>query len=259
MPGSSNVDIYSTEKLLNEYLLFHYGSADEVLPYQFGPVEALGFVRRCVAECVDLKSLSTAASALDLGCAVGGASFELARHCASVVGVDASARFIEAAGHLQQAGRLEYQRIEEGEIATRLTAHVPEELDRTRVSFEVGDAHALRADLGEFDVLLAANLIDRLANPRECLQRFPALVKPGGQLVITSPYTWLETFTPRENWLGGVALEGGAVSTRDGLLRTLEPNFQLIATKQLPFLIREHARKFQWSVAEATIWRRNAR
>jgi hypothetical protein len=24
----------------------------------------------------------------------------------------------------------------------------------------------------------------------------------------------------------------------------------------LPFLIREHQRKFQWSVAEATIWRR---
>ena len=32
--------------------------------------------------------------------------------------------------------------------------------------------------------------------------------------------------------------------------------FDLIAVKDLPFLIREHARKFQWSVAEATIWRR---
>jgi hypothetical protein len=28
--------------------------------------------------------------------------------------------------------------------------------------------------------------------------------------------------------------------------------------KDLPFLIREHARKFQWSVAEATIWRRKS-
>jgi hypothetical protein len=26
--------------------------------------------------------------------------------------------------------------------------------------------------------------------------------------------------------------------------------------KDLPFLIREHARKFQWSVALATVWRR---
>jgi hypothetical protein len=29
-----------------------------------------------------------------------------------------------------------------------------------------------------------------------------------------------------------------------------------VGVKDLPFLIREHARKFQLSVAQATIWRR---
>jgi hypothetical protein len=38
------------------------------------------------------------------------------------------------------------------------------------------------------------------------------------------------------------------------LHRHLDKDFTLHERKDLPFLIREHARKFQWSVAEATIW-----
>jgi hypothetical protein len=34
----------------------------------------------------------------------------------------------------------------------------------------------------------------------------------------------------------------------------LDPHFTLARTLELPFLIREHARKFQWSVAQATVW-----
>ena len=81
-------------------------------------------------------------------------------------------------------------------------------------------------------------------------------MKPGGQLIITSPYTWLEEFTPRANWLGGFERDGRRVTTRDGLEAALAQDFQLIATRDLPFLIREHGRKFQLSVAEATIWHR---
>jgi hypothetical protein len=37
----------------------------------------------------------------------------------------------------------------------------------------------------------------------------------------------------------------------------LEENFTLVDVRDLPFLIREHARKFQFSVAQASIWRRS--
>jgi SAM-dependent methyltransferase len=137
-------------------------------------------------------------------------------------------------------------------------AHAPEGVDSERVAFEQGDAMELRAALGVFDVVLMANLIDRLREPHRCLARLPALVKPGGQLVITSPYTWLEEFTPHSNWLGGFERDGRRVSTHEGLQAALGTEFDLVAVKDLPFLIREHARKYQWSVAEATIWRRKS-
>jgi hypothetical protein len=42
----------------------------------------------------------------------------------------------------------------------------------------------------------------------------------------------------------------------DGVKKILLPFFDHLRTTDLPFLIREHARKFQWSVAQATVWQR---
>jgi SAM-dependent methyltransferase len=131
---------------------------------------------------------------------------------------------------------------------------VPPEIDRARVSFEPGDAQNLRPDLGSFDIVLMANLLDRLRAPQLCLRRLPDLLKPGGLLIITSPCTWMTEYTPRENWLGGFERHGQRVKTLDTLQSILAPDFHLSYRKDLPFLIREHARKFQWNVAEASVW-----
>ena len=68
---------------------------------------------------------------------------------------------------------------------------------RSRLSFYQGDACNLSSDLGQFGCVLAANMVCRLPNPFEFLDRLPSLVAPGGTLVITSPYSWLEEFTPK--------------------------------------------------------------
>lgn len=240
---------YETDKLLGEYLLFHYGAAEDILPYAFGPRDALNFPARCVQECLDDAALPPRARALDAGCAVGRSSFELARHCEQVVGFDFSQRFIDAANTLRETGRLEFQRLEEGARFTKCVAQVPAEIDRSRVRFETGDAMNLRDDLGEFDVVLAANLLCRLRDPAKFLAYLPRLVKPGGQLIFTTPCTWMEEFTPRANWLCGEH-----TTTLDGLHGRLDAHFSLRRAFDLPFLIREHARKFQWTVAQASVW-----
>ena len=52
------VNTYESERLLGEYLLFHYGRPEEILPYPFGPSAALDFAVRAVTECVDAARLS---------------------------------------------------------------------------------------------------------------------------------------------------------------------------------------------------------
>ena len=247
---------YESDRGLAEYLLFHYGTAGEILPYTFGPTDALDYAVRCVSQCLDPASLGPEPRALDLGCAVGRSTFELSRVCSRVIGIDFSSRFIESAETLRNTGSIEYAYTEEGSLTRPARASLPEGINADRVSFETGDAMDLRADLGSFDVVLMANLIDRLTDPRRCLDRLPALVKPGGQLIISSPYTWLEEYTPQTNWPGGFYCGGTPVRTRDGLSQILGQEFESMGFKDLPFLIREHARKFQWSVAEASVWKR---
>lgn len=247
---------YETERALGEYLMLHYGEGSAVLPYAFGPAEALDFPARCVTECLDAARVPADGRALDLGCAVGRSSFELARVCGQVIGVDYSHAFIAAAQRLRREGSLAFNYLEEGGLVLDAVARVPAGIDRGRVAFEQGDAQAPRPGLGLFDVVVLANLIDRLREPRRCLAQLPGLVRRGGQLIITSPYTWLEEYTPREQWLGGFEQNGRRIKTIDTLRELLSPAFELTGRKDLPLLIREHARKYQWSVAEATVWRK---
>ena len=247
-------DFYETERALSEYLLFHYGSPAQTMPWSFGPATAFNYPARCVSECLDTARLPAQARALDLGCAVGRATFELARHCSEVVGIDFSHRFIEIARHLQQRGSTSYAYVEEGLLTTPAKAEVPAEIDRHQVTFEQGDAQALRAELGQFDVVLMANLVDRLRDPSQCLGALPFLVRTGGQLILTTPCTWLDEYTPRSHWLGGFKQDGRPVRTLATLQAVLDAHFTLARTLDMPFVIREHARKFQWSVAQATVW-----
>ncbi len=240
---------YESDRLLAEYLLFHYGADAEILGKLPGPREALSFPRRSVSELIG--PMQRDSRALDLGCAVGRSSFELARYASSVTGIDFSARFIAAAEELKTNGSCESTRRLEGSLTAPFIAKVPAGIECARVTFETGDAMNLRPGLAGFDAVLAANLICRLPEPRKFLDRLPQLVKPGGQLLLTTPFTWLEEFTPRANWLGGDGRR-----SFDVLKEILTPHFELQTSKDLPFLIREHERKFQYGIALGSRWMR---
>ncbi|MFM8459242.1 MAG: methyltransferase domain-containing protein, partial [Chthoniobacterales bacterium] len=170
-------NVYESDRLVREYLLFHYGSGEEILPWSDGPRGALGFAERCVRELLDRSGVESNARALDVGCAVGRSSFELARHCRSVTGIDSSRAFVPAATKVGREGKLAYEFTIEGERTAQAVARLPQGVDATRVAFEVGDAMALREDLASFDIVLAANLLCRLPDPRKFLARLPSLVR----------------------------------------------------------------------------------
>lgn len=238
-------NLYETQRLVDEYLLFHYGQDHEILPWENGPADALRFPVRTVTE---LLPAGPIARALDIGCAVGRSSFELSKTSEEVIGIDYSHAFINAARAIQAQSRLSYQITREGHTNDPLTACLPADIHPARVTFQQGDAMNLPDTLGKFDLIHAANLICRLSEPLRFLARVPSLLNSGGHLLLTTPCTWLADFTPPDRWPNG--------STLDWLKETLAPDFTLVQQKDLPFLIREHARKFQWSVALGTVWQR---
>lgn len=74
------------------------------MPYAFGPVQAADFPARLAALAAKHAPVAgggRVTRALDVGCAVGGATFALARHFSAAHGIDYSAAFVAAAKRLQ--------------------------------------------------------------------------------------------------------------------------------------------------------------
>lgn len=247
MPGSH----YETDKLMSEYAEFHYGDR------YFG---VNNFPKTLAEIAVAAMGVSPKHRALDLGCASGRATFELARIFDKVTGVDFSARFIAQGVQLKQTGTLRYTLVDEGELVSyksRSLADLGLSQCAQKVEFFQGDACNLKPQLTGYDLILAANLIDRLYDPKKFLRQIHERLNLGGVLLIASPYTWLAEHTPREEWLGGFKKDGESYTTQDALREILAPHFRLIGTPQdVPFVIRETRRKFQHSVSEVTLWQR---
>jgi putative 4-mercaptohistidine N1-methyltranferase len=145
------------------------------------------------------------------------------------------------------------------EYRERTLAECGLEEARHKVEFYQSDACNLKPQFTGYDLVLAANLIDRLYSPAKFLQHIHERINMGGLLLIASPYTWLAEHTRREDWVGGFKKNGERYTTLDGLQEMLAPHFRLIqGPLEVPFVIRETKRKFQHTLSEVTIWERMA-
>jgi putative 4-mercaptohistidine N1-methyltranferase len=242
---------YETDELLNQYLGFHFGED------YFG---VANYPAVCADMCLQFMGTRPRRRALDLGCAVGRSTFELARGFDYVAGVDLSARFIEAAQRMRNGEALDYFLHEEGELGRKIRAEIAGmdcAKQAARTEFFVDDACNLDARHVNYDLVFAGNLIDRVNSPANFLKALEHRVVSGGLLVISSPYTLLTEYTPRENWVGGYLENGQARTVLQGMQDVLGSGFKLIETPvNVPFVIRETARKFQHSLAQMTVWER---
>ena len=252
-PAIQHDSHYETDKLLSEYAEFHYGDEYFGVP---------NFPKALAELAIAAMGGKPARKALDLGCASGRGTFELARHFDDVTGIDFSARFIGQGVQLAGQGMLRYTLTDEGDLVfykERTLTGLGLDTVKHKVKFYQGDACNLKALFTGYDLILAANLIDRLYDPAKLLTTIHARLNLGGLLLIASPYTWLEEHTKREAWVGGFKRDGESFGTLDGLKEILGSHFKMIqGPQEVPFVIRETRRKFQHTLSEVTIWERTA-
>ena len=245
-----NDNVYETDELISQYCEFHYGN------------ENFGVKNFCVnsVELLNpyLKNMKTS-KALDLGCSVGRASFELAKTFDEVLGIDFSANFINVGVKLKNYDSLIYKIKKEGELFEEKSVSLKDlglEQIKNKVSFMQGDACNLKDIYSGFDLIFCSNLIDRLYYPQKFLDDIPLRINKDGLLVLLSPYTWLEDYTPKENWLGGYIKDNKEISTLDSLKNNLSSQFELLDIIDVPFVIKETARKYQHTISQMTIWKK---
>jgi len=243
-------NVYNTDTLISQYC--HFGWGENSLNVENYPAAcariALGYLKD-----------KPKRKALDIGCATGRSTFELARGFDEVIGVDFSARFIQEAQNLKENGILRYTMPTEGTLESFYEVKLSDfDLgeERSRVSFWQADACNLKPLYKGFDLIFGGNLLDRLYDPKKFLESLASRINDSGMLILTSPYTWQEESTPKEKWIGGYKRDGENVTTLDGLKEILGNDFELIDTKDIPFVIQETARKHQYTIAQMTIWQK---
>lgn len=250
-PVQEPADVYESDPAVAQYCEGHYGDEYFGVP---------NFPKRLAELCIEAMDERPRHKALDLGCAVGRSTFELARAFDEVTGLDFSARFIRLGVELRERGAVRWVRTLEGHLESFREATL-EELDleglEEKVNFQQADACNLKPIYTGYNLVLAANLIDRLYDPRKFLSMIHQRIVPGGLLVISSPYTWSTEFTEKDLWLGGLRVDGEPKRGLEGLHDVLDEHFTRVGTPlDVPFVLRETARKFQHTISEVTVWER---
>ena len=246
-----NENIYETDELVSQYCDFQYG--EEYFGVQ-------NFAIACANKAIEYTKDINQGSALDLGCATGRASFELAKSFDKVCGIDYSARFVQVGAELQKGNKVGYYQNGEGGLKTRYEVDLDDlGLDsvKDKVEFWQGDACNLQAHFKSYDLVLGTNLIDRLYEPHLFLETIHERINANGYLILTSPYTWLEEYTAKEFWIGGYEDENGnEVSTLDGLKEMLGKQFDFVSCEDVDFVIRETPRKYQHTISQMSVWKK---
>lgn len=250
----AEINIYETDQMVSRYIEFHYGK----------PQLGVGnFPVACVAEAASHLEGKSTRRALDIGCATARSSFELAKIFDHVDAVDFSVRLIETPSNLQKVGKQRYVITDEGELQSYREIRIEDfpgyEDVKDRIAFMQGDACNLTDKYSDYDLVFAGNLLDRLYDPARFLELIKTRIRPGGLLVLASPYTWLEEHTPRDRWLGGFKADTGEnFTTLEGIAETLSPEFRMKGQPvDIPFVIRETRRKNQYGVSELTVWEKS--
>ncbi len=245
-----NDNVYETDDLISQYCEFHYG--DENFGVKNFPKNSVDLIKPYL-DGVDTKK------AMDLGCSVGRSTFELAKSFDEVLGIDFSANFINVGVKLKKYDSLVFKVKNEGELFDEKSVSLKDfnlEDTKERVTFMQGDACNLKDLYTGYDLIFCSNLIDRLYYPQKFLDDVPNRVNQNGLLVLLSPYTWLEEYTPKKNWLGGYIKDNKEVKTLDTLKENLEDRYELLDTIDVPFVIKETNRKYQHTVSQMSIWKK---
>ena len=244
-------NMYEKDDVVARYIEFHYSEDTFGTP---------NFPVACVNAIVPYLEGRDTRRALDIGCATGRSSFELAKYFDHVDAADFSVRLIDAPINLQKTGSQRFVIVDEGELVSyrdvKLSDYEGCEAVKDKVSFSQGDACNLANKFKDYDLVFTGNLIDRLYDPKKFLLSMKDRILSGGLLVIISPYRWKEEFTPREKWLGGFkATTGENYRTLEGIKDVLAPDFKMIDTPQdIPFAIRETARNSVQGLSEMSVW-----
>ena len=170
--------------------------------------------------------------AVELGCSVGRVLDALAGGADQVVGVDRDLAALRRARRLLSGESVTYLRRIVGRhfAQARVTG-----VARDNVTLVCGDALDPPLVNGFYDRVVALNMLDSVASPRQLLAVIDGLCAPGGEVILTSPYAWRSEIVPERERFGGADPAGA-------LIAQLREGYEIEDEADLTWELRRDAR-----------------
>jgi SAM-dependent methyltransferase len=142
--------------------------------------------------------------ALDIGCSVGRLTFEMTKTHDRAVGVDTSLSFVRAARNLAARGALEFDLILEGRITEKRSCTLDPHYKLGSAEFIVADAMALPFRSNRFATANSVNVLEKVSDPALHLAEANRVMdKADARFLFSDPFSWDETVSRPDQWLGG--------------------------------------------------------
>ena len=245
-PGSA---FDAQRQYLSTYAFDHYGDLDA----EFEETSSVspGSIIRLLTRGLPDVDRAVPGPVIDLGCAVGRTSFELAGlYDEMVLGVDLNFGMLKTAMAVLEKGKVSYPRRRGGIVFERRT--FPAAFAKAdHVDFWVCDAMALPFSDETFSAAASLNLLDCTWSPFDHVKELARILMTGGQALISTPYDWTTAATPVEAWLGGHSQRSAHKGASPEVLRSLlsggcHPRpveaLECIFEQDIPWSLRLHDR-----------------
>lgn len=243
-PGSA---IDATRQHLSNYAWDHYAEFD---PQESQVDPSPGSVARALEQGLSMTPDRPSGPVLDAGCSVGRTTFEFAQRTDDLVlGVDIDFSMLRLAADVLRHGRVRYARRRVGMLYDR--REFPVSFENTdNVDFWACDATALPFVQETFSAAISLNVLDCVQSPLDLLRSLQRVLKPGGQLVLSTPYDW-SGVTPPDAWIGGHSPRSPGGGASEHVLRDLLTpgaravsidGLRLTAEREVPWQVRLHDR-----------------
>ena len=225
-PGSAYDD---ERQRLSSYVWDHWGEFDD--PSERGPLDEdrPGAVARIVQAGLDAAAADgwtpPAGPVLDIGCAVGRTTLELAARLGRpTLGIDLDISMLRYARRFRDSGIVTYPRRRIGLVYDRRRFPITDADTNgawQAIDFWCCDATALPWSDDSFALVASLNVLDCMGVPLTALQEIARSLAPRGRALLALPYDWSPAATPLEHWIGGHSQRHANAGAGDELLRQL--------------------------------------
>lgn len=209
-----------------------------------------GNVKACLEAGLERLPRPIIAPILDIGCATGRSSFELAENTELLtLGIDNNFSALRVAQNILRHGKASFPVRHLGVIFDRFELDIRFK-NHDLLDFWACDATNLPFSDNTFNFASALNVFDIVPAPRQFLQQLKHCLNRHGQTILSTPYDWTSNIAMQQ-WVGGCRQRGfyageSEVLTKQLLQHSTEEHPEILnlmeEIEHFPWHIRLHSR-----------------